>query len=177
MCMRDKSLQLCPRSRPRLFCNLMDCSLPGSSVHGVLQARILKWVSIPSSRRSSRPRDWTCISCDSCLAGRFFTAKPPGKPIVIQYFYTFQNDRQDKSDYVMLPLRDITLLLAIFPTLCISYVWLIYFAARSLCLNLPYLFSFSLRPLPSGNYLFVLHIYDAISTLLFAHLLFCRLYI
>ena len=37
----------------------MDCSPPGSSVHGVLQARILKWVTIPSPRRSSRPRDWT----------------------------------------------------------------------------------------------------------------------
>ena len=52
----------------------------------------------PSSGRFSRPRDWTCIFCDSCLAGRFSIAKPPGKPIVIQYFYTFQNDRQDKPD-------------------------------------------------------------------------------
>ena len=37
----------------------MDCSPPGSSVHGVLQARILEWVAMPSPRRSSRPRDWT----------------------------------------------------------------------------------------------------------------------
>ena len=43
-----KSLQSCPTP-----CKLMDCSLPGSSVHGVLQARTLKWVAMPSSRGSS----------------------------------------------------------------------------------------------------------------------------
>ena len=41
----------------------MDCSLPGSSVHGISQARILEWVAISSSRRSFRPRDQTPISC------------------------------------------------------------------------------------------------------------------
>ena len=41
----------------------MDCSLPGSSVHGILQARILEWVAISSSRGSSQPRDSTCVSC------------------------------------------------------------------------------------------------------------------
>ena len=45
------------------LCDPMDCSLAGSSVHGILQARILEWVVIPFSRRSSWPRDWTCISC------------------------------------------------------------------------------------------------------------------
>ena len=48
----------------------MDCSLPGSSVHGILQARILEWVAIPFSRESSRLRDWTRVSC---TADRFFT--------------------------------------------------------------------------------------------------------
>ena len=38
-------------------CDPIDCSLPGSSVHGVLQARILEWVAMPSSRGSSQPRD------------------------------------------------------------------------------------------------------------------------
>ena len=47
------------------LCNTMDCSLPGSSVHGILQARILEWVAIPFSRGSSWPRDWTCVSCIS----------------------------------------------------------------------------------------------------------------
>ena len=51
------------------LCNPMDCSPPGFSVHGVLRARILEWVAIPFSRGSSRPRDWTCVSC---IAGRFF---------------------------------------------------------------------------------------------------------
>ena len=43
------------------LCNLMDCSLSGSSVRGILQARILEWV-VPSSRGSSQPRDWTQVS-------------------------------------------------------------------------------------------------------------------
>ena len=43
------------------LCDPMDCSPPGSSVHGILQARILEWVSMPSSRGSSWPRDRTCI--------------------------------------------------------------------------------------------------------------------
>ena len=47
----------------------MGCSLLGSSVHGILQARILEWVAIPFSRGSSWPRDWTWVSC---IAGRFF---------------------------------------------------------------------------------------------------------
>ena len=50
------------------LCNPMDCSLPGFSVHRILQARILNWVAIPF-RRSSWPRDWTWVSC---IAGRFF---------------------------------------------------------------------------------------------------------
>jgi len=58
----------------------MDCSLPGSSVHGILQARILEWVVIPFSRGSSRPRDQTWVSC---TAGRFFSSEPPGKPKLV----------------------------------------------------------------------------------------------
>ena len=50
--------------------NSMGCSPPGSSVHGILQARILGWVAIPFSRGSSQPRDQTWVSC---IAGRFFT--------------------------------------------------------------------------------------------------------
>jgi len=58
----------------------MDYSPPGSSVHGISQARTLEWVAISFSRVSSQPRYQTYISC---IAGRFFTAEPPGKP------YTF----------------------------------------------------------------------------------------
>ena len=45
----------------------MDYSLPGSSVHGILQARVLEWVAMPSSRGSSQPRDWTRVSFISCM--------------------------------------------------------------------------------------------------------------
>ena len=48
------------------FCHPMDCSLPGSSVLGILHARILEWVTILFSRGPSRPRGLTCISC-SCI--------------------------------------------------------------------------------------------------------------
>ena len=51
--------------------NPTDCSPPGSSVHGILQARVLEWVAIPFSKGSSHPRDGTWASC---TAGRFFTA-------------------------------------------------------------------------------------------------------
>ena len=57
--------QSCPT-----LCNPMDCSLWGSSVHGIFQARVLEWVAISFSRGSSRPRDWTRVSC---IAGRHFT--------------------------------------------------------------------------------------------------------
>ena len=43
------------------LCDPTDCSPPGSSVHGILQARILEWVAMPSSRGSSPPRDWTAL--------------------------------------------------------------------------------------------------------------------
>ena len=62
------------------LCNSLDCSPPGSSVHGIFQARILKWVTISSFRGSSQHRDWTWVSCVFCIAGGFFTAEPSGKP-------------------------------------------------------------------------------------------------
>ena len=55
------------------FCDPVDCSLPGFSVHGILQARILDWVTISFSRGSSQPRDWTQVSA--------LPSEPPGKPL------------------------------------------------------------------------------------------------
>ena len=52
------------------LCDPMECSTPGFSLHGILQASILEWVAIPFSRGSSWPRDQTQVSC---VAGRFFT--------------------------------------------------------------------------------------------------------
>ena len=60
-----KVVQSCP-----IFCDPMDSSLAGSSVHGILQTRILEWVVIPFSRGPSQPRDRTQVSC---IAGGFFT--------------------------------------------------------------------------------------------------------
>ena len=50
------------------LCNPTDCSPLSSSVHGILQAKILEWVAISSSRRSSWPRDLTHVSCVSCIS-------------------------------------------------------------------------------------------------------------
>ena len=58
-------IQSCP-----ILWDPMDCSPPGSSVHGILQPRILEWVAMPFSRGSSQPRDRTQVSC---IAGGFFT--------------------------------------------------------------------------------------------------------
>ena len=57
--------QSCPT-----FCDHMDCSLPGSAIYGIFQARVLEWVAISFSRGSSQPRDWTQVSC---IVGRRFT--------------------------------------------------------------------------------------------------------
>ena len=64
-CMRAKLLQSCPT-----LCSPMDCSPPGFSVHGILQARILEWVAISSSRGSSWLSDWTQVPYVSCTGRR-----------------------------------------------------------------------------------------------------------
>ena len=81
-CVCAKSLHSC-----LTLCDLMDCSPPGSSVHGILQARAPEWAAMPSSRGSSWPRKWTQISCNSCIAGRFFATQPPRKPIFPKYIF------------------------------------------------------------------------------------------
>ena len=65
-------LQQCPT-----LCDPEDYSPPGSSVHGILQARILEWVAMPSSRGSFQLRDGTQLSC---ITGRFFATEPPAEP-------------------------------------------------------------------------------------------------
>ena len=79
----------------QLFCNPMNCSPPGSSVHGISQARVLEWVAISFSRGPSRPgvcvswgdiafsRDLPNQGCVSpVLAGRFFTLSHQGSPLI-----------------------------------------------------------------------------------------------
>ena len=66
---------LVTKSGPTL-CNPMDCSLPGSSIQEISQARILEWVAISFFRGSFQPRDQACICC---IGSGFFTAEPPRK--------------------------------------------------------------------------------------------------
>ena len=79
-CVHAKSIQSYPT-----LCDPMSCTPPDSSAHGILQARILEWVAMPSSRGSSWPGDWTC---GSFIAGGFFTVEPLGKPLRL-YFVLF----------------------------------------------------------------------------------------
>ena len=78
--MKVKSSESVTQSFPTLY-DPMDQSLPGSSVHGIIQARILKWVAISYSWGSSQPKDRAQVSCISCTVRWIFTAEPPGKPI------------------------------------------------------------------------------------------------
>ena len=71
--------QSCP-----VLCNIMDCSPPGSSVHGIFQPRILEWVARPSSRGSSQPKDRTQVSRN---AGGFFTPWATREAMGLWYFY------------------------------------------------------------------------------------------
>ena len=73
----------------------MDCSPPGSSVHGILQARILEWVAISFSRGSFWPRDRNCVSC---IAGGFFTTEQVSP-------YCTQAQRIIKQVPLLLPVR------------------------------------------------------------------------
>ena len=76
VCIYAKLLQSCPT-----LCSPIHCSPPGSSIYGILQARIMQWIAMPSSRGSSPPRDWTCGSYISCICGQvLYPLTPSGKP-------------------------------------------------------------------------------------------------
>ena len=65
---------------------IYDCSLPGSSIHGIFQARTLEWVSISFSRRYSQPRDWTRASC---IVDRHFTIWTIREVHIYRYIYIY----------------------------------------------------------------------------------------
>ena len=93
-----------------LLCNPLDHSPLGSSVHGILQARILEWVAMPFSRGSSRPRDQTCDSYFSCVGRQVlyhwhYLGSPVNIFIALPYYY--------KYHIVLKLLIDIILLLLI----------------------------------------------------------------
>ena len=108
-------------SHVQLFCDPMDDNPPCSSIHGILSATILGWVAMTSSRESSQSRDQTHVSCISCIAGRFFTNKPPmGKP-------------KEQYRYKLLKVllwqgmnhlgRDCSITLVLFNCMYIQYLW------------------------------------------------------
>ena len=74
VCVYVLVIQSCPTP-----CYPMDCGPPGSSIHGMFQARILGWIAISSSRGSSQPRDWIWVSR---FAGRFFTTWATREPLM-----------------------------------------------------------------------------------------------
>ena len=74
----------------QLFLTLWTIACQGSTVHGILQSRILEWVAMSSSRGSPRPRDWTCISCTT---GGFFTVELLGKPVTMAIIKESTNNK------------------------------------------------------------------------------------
>ena len=144
--MRAKLLQSC-----LTLCD-MNCGLPGSSLHKVLQARILEWFAVLSFRGSSRPRDPTCTSCSSCLAGGFFTMSYWGSPcwgipdiqimsgsgmprhaLTVRYIAKWSPHSRNHLS----PHRIVTVLLTVFPMLYVIFPWLTYFITGNLYLLIP----------------------------------------
>ena len=80
--LRAVVLQCSAQSCPTL-CYSMHCRPPGSSVYGIVQARIREWVAISSSRGSSRPKDQIQVSCVSCISRWVLYNCAPGKPIML----------------------------------------------------------------------------------------------
>ena len=87
MCLHAKSLQLCPT-----LYNPMDCSLTGSSVHRILQARILEWAAMPFSRDLPNPGIEPISLNISALAGRFSTASATLEASYIYYLVKTTSD-------------------------------------------------------------------------------------
>ena len=76
-----------------ILCYPLDCRCPGSSVHGIIPGRMLEWVAISSSRGSSGPRDWTCVSCSSCI-GRWILYHWATWAVAVFYPWIMSNSLQ-----------------------------------------------------------------------------------
>ena len=111
----------------------MGCSLPGSSVLGISQARILEWVAISFSRGSSLPRDQTHISC---LPGSFLTIEPPGKSfddsllvVFIGLYWWYVSSESSKRTGIRVITLAGTELTAISPPITSGSGWQVYLHA------------------------------------------------
>ena len=105
------SLLICPflwaivvlvtQSCPTL-CDPMDCRLPCSSVHGILQVRIQDWVAIPFSRGSSQPKNRTQVSC---ITGRFFTIWATREALCVSWVISKARNKSSQMERWYLPTK------------------------------------------------------------------------
>ena len=105
------------------LCDPMDCSLPGSSVHGILQARVLEWVAISFSRGSSQPRDWTRVSH---IEGRCFNLWATREARLSGFWRSFLYSSYVYSCYLLISstsVRSIPFLSYIYFPLIIAKSW------------------------------------------------------
>ena len=99
------------------LCDPMDCSPPGSYVHGILQARILKWVAISYSRATPRPRDQSWLSC---IIGRFLPSESPEK--LAGFFTTSATwEAPQRSNYITITFWLLFPLIALWSTRVFSH--------------------------------------------------------
>ena len=89
---------VCAQS-PMILCDTMDCSLPGSSVHGIFQATIQEWVAIPTPGDLSNPGIEPMYLVSPALSGRLFTIAPSGKPTFRTRSIHFHNDLANSIYY------------------------------------------------------------------------------
>ena len=142
-CVHAKSLQSCP-----MLCHPRDYSPPGSSVHGILQSRILEWVAMPYSKAFYQPRDQTCISCVSCIGRQVLyhqhhLGSPHPSPIVtLSYNHSpFANPQTlTVIRYHQLQIVPVFLLMSFFcpriQSRILHYIWWIHFQTRSLSIKI-----------------------------------------
>ena len=134
------------------LCDPMDCSPPGSSVHGIFQTRILEWVAMPFSRGSSQLRDWTSVSYDSCIGRRVLYHWAPWEALIDSFHQikkhfdpyssnTCQRFRDPLiCDLGFLMLSSPLLLSLLFPLWHILFLW---FILQSFCHCVVRLLAFS----------------------------------
>ena len=103
---RAKSLQLC-----LTLCNPIYCSLPGSSVHGIFQARILEWVAMPSPRDLPDPGIELASLMSPSTVGRFLPLAPPGNPIKSSSFHQTASLKVQKGKWLIISLISFPFLL------------------------------------------------------------------
>ena len=103
----------------------LDCSPPGSSVHGILQARILEWVAVPSSRGSSWPRDPARVSMSPALAGGLFTTSTSWEAHAFWHWLSNIRSIWKACNNVIARLLTQTLGVVVWETIFLKSFWLI----------------------------------------------------